>query len=749
MRKDFSAYLLTIVFFFVFIISNENICAQDTGTLRGLVVDSTTSEALAFSNAYIKELQIGANTDIRGYFLIPSVPANKNFTLVVSYIGYNTKTITIRVSKGKMSHYNIKLSSADIQMKTIESIGTRITGTSDSKISVDRISAKQLETAPKGVESDIFRTIKYLPGVQSTGDVSARYYVRGGASNQNLVLIDGITVYSPFHALGLFSVIDPDMINNIEFYKGGFGAQFGGRLSSIMQVTTKDGNKNIFSGKGSASFLTGKLLLEGPLPSGSFILTGRKSYSNKILNKFLNNGNIPADFYDFSFKANYSNPEFVPGGKFTFNGFFSGDNINNKDPRIEDYKWSNKILGFKWFQVGDSPLFFELGVSASSFDGSVIPKLSDTPATTNKVDDIGVQMDFTYMFDNKDEIGVGFHIKHIRTTLFIENSSGISVDLGSQAANIVLYTKYKFLQWNILSLDAGLRMNLTTLSQNKKVSLIEPRLSFTLRILPQILFKGAIGIFRQELITVSDENEVINIFEPWIISPSYLTPSHATHYILGVDLEPSSNVTFSVEGYYKSVLDLPLLNENKILPSDNDFLSGKGESYGIELSTKISPDPFYFTASYTYAHAYKEVDGLRYYPRYDIRHTVNLSLDLNIGKGWSASTVWSYNSGLPFTQLQGYYDKYYFNNIFSQWDRFDPRNPYSILLIQNLGRLPDYHRLDFTISKKFKIEPFSFHMDISVINVYNRHNIFYFKRDTGERVDMLPFLPTATISVEL
>lgn len=206
---------------------------------------------------------------------------------------------------------------------------------------------------------------------------------------------------------------------------------------------------------------------------------------------------------------------------------------------------------------------------------------------------------------------------------------------------------------------------------------------------------------------------------------------------------------FNVEGYYKTVDNLPVLNDQKILPSDPDFITGQGESSGIEFFTKFNPNPFSFSAAYTYAFAYKVINGLRYYPRYDIRHTVNLALEVKLGAGWSSSAVWSYHSGLPFTQLIGYYDKYYFNNIFEGWDQYDPRLPYSILGIQNMGRLPDYHRLDMTLSKKFRLDWVSFDLDFSIINVYNRENIFYFKRDTGERVNMLPFLPTASLKVEL
>lgn len=744
-----SALFILLILLIIVTIPKVSHAQETNGTLRGLVTDSTTVEALSFANAYVKELQVGATTDARGYFLIPGIPANKTYTLIVSYIGYITKSVKIRLAPEKVTQYNVMLAPTNIQLQTIERVGQRAIEKNETNVSLQRIAIRDLETMPKGVETDVFRALKYLPGVQSTGDVSARYYVRGGASNQNLVLIDGITIYNPFHALGLFSVIDPDMINSIEFYKGGFSAEFGGRLSSVMKIDTKDGNKNRLSAKASGSFLTSKLLLEGPIPYGSFILTGRKSFSNSIIKKFLNEQQVPIDFYDFSFKANYSNPEFIPGSKFTINGFFSADNIKNSDPRVEDYNWTNNVLGFKWFQVGDSPLFYELGISMSDFKGDVDPKISTARATSNRVQDIGLQMDFTYMFDNRDEIGVGFHIKQIKTNLFLENARGIPVDLGSSAAKITLYTKYKMLQLDYLGIDVGTRMNLTTLSENVQAAFFEPRASFTLRVMPQVALKGAWGIYQQEMTTISDENEVINIFEPWVISPKYLVPSTATHYILGLETDPFTNVSFNVEGYYKLVKNLPLLNDNKILPSDPDFIAGTGESYGVEVYTKITPNPFNFTASYTYAFAYKKVDGKTYYPRYDIRHTLNLGLEVNLGNDWSASAVWTYHSGLPFTQIIGYYDKYYLQNIFAQWDQLDPRDPYTIIGIQNLGRLPDYHKLDLTLSKKFIIEPFTFYADVSVINVYNRKNIFYFKRDTGERVNMLPFLPTATLKVEL
>jgi len=742
-KKNQLLFLLIIL-----ALTNIEIFSQQKGTLRGVVSDSTSGEALAFGNVLIEELNTGASTDSRGYFIIPSLVANQTFTVVVSYIGYNTKKIRVKILPNQVNDIKVLLQPSSVQLETIEKVGERYGIETRTNISIERIPIKQLEALPRGVETDIFRSLQYLPGIQSTGDVSGRYYVRGGDNNQNLVLLNNAVIYNPFHALGIFGVVDPDMINTVEFFKGGFPAEYSGRLSSVMKIITKEGNKNKFGAKASASFLTSKLLLEGPIPNGSFIMTGRKSFSNSVLKNFFNEGNIPLDFHDLSFQLNYSNPDFAQGGKFTINGFFSNDKVDNNDPFRENVEWQNNIFGAKWFQVGDSPLFYEFAIYTSQFKGKVIPNFSDVRLSENEVTDITLQMDFSYVFDNKDAILVGFHVKQLETKLLLQNTNAAEVKLDGSGANISVYGKYKFLQFDNAGLDLGIRANLTRFMSQVKKSMVEPRLNFFIKPLERLTFKGAIGIYQQEITTLSDDNDVINVFDPFIITPNYLEPASSNQYIAGMEWNISNNLTFTSEAYYKLTKDLPVINQKKIFDEEQDFISAESEAYGYEFSLKYNSSSLNAGASYTLAYAYRKIDELLYYPRYDTRHTVNLNLDLNIGAGWHASAVWIYNSGLPFTQILGYYDKYYFDDLFAPWF-FDPRKPYTILSVTNLGRLPDYHRLDLSLSKKLTLYFMNLELSASIINAYDRNNIFYFKRDTGERVNMLPFLPTATVRVEL
>lgn len=742
------ACIAAFLSFFTLTLTSVDLRAQETGRLRGVVTDSLNGEALAYGNVFIEELKTGATTDDRGYFYISSIPPNRTYNLLVSYVGYESKSIQFVVQPNHITELDVKLNPSSIELQTIEKIGQKVAEYNATDIGLERIAVKELEMMPKGVETDVFRSLQYIPGVRSTGDVSARYYVRGGESNQNLVLLNGATIYNPFHALGLFSVIDPDMVNNMEFYKGGFTSEFGGRLSSVLKLVTKDGNKNRISGTATASLLTAKGLVEGPIPYGSFIVTGRKSHNTDILKKFLNDQTAPFDFYDLSFKLNYGNPTFIPGSKFVIHGFFSGDKLKNDNPLKEDFSWSNDVLGFSWFQVYDSPLFSEINLSMSNFNGEVIPNLSSVKPRRNEVRDLTLKLDFNYIFDDRDEVAAGIHINTVDTKLYLENGAGVLTDIHSTGANLAVYAKYKLLQWEEFGADFGGRVNLAGLSKNGNF-FIEPRISLTYRPINLISFKAAYGVYQQELTTISSENEVISLFEPYVIVPDYLETPRSTHYTFGVDFILSEAINLGVETYYKKLDNITSINDNKRYEEDPDLLSGDGDSYGIESQIKYSQEPISITASYALSYSYKEVEGWLYYPRYDSRHALNLTFEVNVGAGWHASAIWVFNTGLPFTPIIGYYDKLFMSDFRGPWDIYENYIPYSVLGDKNYHRLPNYHRLDLSLSKKFEFSFAKLSLDFSIINVYNRENIFYFDRSSGEQVNMLPFLPTATVKVEI
>jgi len=740
--------VLTNVFLAFLLFSPESVFPQQVGDLRGFVTDSTNGEALVFCNVFLKEIGTGASTNDRGLYLVKSIPSGKEYEVTVSYVGYRTKTLSVFVKHQEISELNVQLTPLSVELQTIEKVGEKVVRENQIDISLDRISVRQVEVLPKGVETDIFRTLQYIPGVNTTGDVTAKYYVRGGSGDQNQVLFNGVEIYNPFHSLGLFSVIEPGVINSLEFYKGGYTAEYAGRISSVMNIVSKDGNKNRYGFTGGVSFLTAKALVEGPIPNGSFIISGRKSFNSEVLKNFFNDQTVPIDFYDFSFKVTYSSSDIFNNAKFSVFGYFTNDQVDYENPLREEFSWQNNLIGFEWLQVYDIPLFSRLGISLSTFDGEVIPNLSSLKPRSNSLQDFTISFDMNYVYDNRDEIGLGLKVKTVNTKFSQVNFVGLENNIEDFAGNISVYGKYKFLRWKNFGLDVGTRINLTGLTESGSGT-FEPRVSLTYRIIPSIAFKAAWGIYLQELLTVSDEDEIISIFEPWIITPDYLNAAKSIQYIAGFDIDITDQTLFSVEGYYKILQNIPIVNDQKFTPSDPDLLAGEGESYGWEFLLDYSIDPFNVTTSYTLSWAYRQREDWVYYPKYDTRHSINFILELNIGKGWIASGAWNYSSGYPFTEMIGFYDKFFFNSGILNEIVPGGFEQYTYLGDKNLGRLPTYHRMDLSIMKKIDLSIMNMELGVSVINLYNRQNIFYFNRDTGEEVNMLPFLVTGTLMIEI
>lgn len=736
---------ILIVFFFI----QNNSNAQSYGTLRGNVTDSLSGEALPFANILVENTSFGTATDAKGNFIITGLKTGKAYKVRVSFLGYKDEFYVVDIETNQITTLRAKLILQAVKLQAIEKTGEKYNRPNETDLSLQRLTIREIEYLPQGVETDIFRSLQYLPGVKSTGDVSARYYVRGGNTNQNLVLLNGISIYNPFHALGLFSIIDPETINALEFFKGGFSSDYGGRVSSVLNLVTKDGNQNRFSANTTLSFLTVKASVEGPLPIGSFIVSARKSTFNQTLKKFLNYKDAPFDFHDLSFKFNYSSSGDKGLTKFSLNGFNSLDRLLNEKPSDASYKWTNNVYGAYLFQEWEYvPIYSETNLSYSGFYGEVFTNESFVKPRNNSVSDITLKSDVTYINESRDEIKVGYSIKSVKTSLEFENLVGAQTSVSKKALQLSLYGKYRFLRFEDIGIDIGTRINAITLSENYG-DIFEPRINVTFRPFSWIAVKAAWGVYSQDLITLTNENEVISLFEPWLIVPDYLEPIKSIHYVGGIEFDGIPNLTISIEGYYKVLKNTAEINEHKIRSGDRDFVKGSGESYGSEYMIRYFSNDFQATASYSLSWTYKSINNWISYPKYDIRHSATFNLSYDLGDDWQSSVSWFFNSGLPFTQIIGYYDKLYLGNLYNLGYYYGSYTPFTILGDRNISRLPTYHRMDLNVSKKISFPFGDFTLSFNVLNVYNRKNIFYFDRKTGKQVNMLPFLPTATIKYEL
>jgi hypothetical protein len=468
--------------------------------------------------------------------------------------------------------------------------------------------------------------------------------------------------------------------------------------------------------------------------------------SNKILNKFLN-GELPVEFYDAAFKVNMSDPGFFSGAKFTLQGLFSGDELKYNEVTRPDYRWSNNLIGLKVFTVGSVPFFLDFGVSFSSYKNEIITKESGIKPKLNELYDFTISTDFLYVLDNKDEFGIGADVKSINAKMFLLNRFDFRADVGAEGLSSNAYINYKFLRFTNIGADIGIRANLKNLAA--KGDFVEPRINMTYKVTDGVSLKGSYGIFQQELTTIYDEREVLSLFDPVVIIPDYLEKAKSAHYIFGISTSLTQSVNFDIESYYRKIYSAPTLNENRTIASDPDLIESIGESYGAEFLLNTKYNLMELNIGYTLSWAFKEANGIKYKPRYDSRHNINVSISYLMPSDFILSGVFSYHSGNPFTQQSGYFDQFNMNGFLENYYPFETITPIQYFKEKNGGTLPDYHRLDLMISKKIELGMLRMLLDISAVNIYNRKNIYYFEQTTGRRVNMLPFMLTGTLKIEI
>ncbi|MBU1100543.1 MAG: TonB-dependent receptor [Bacteroidetes bacterium] len=726
--------------------------SQTPGTLRGVITDSTSGEPLPYANVFIEDLLTGTSTDAHGHFLVSNIPGGRSYWLTVSYMGYSSKKIEFLISKNKITHVDIELSASAIEISEIEKTGILVEQQQESVMSLTKITALELDRLPHGAEKDVIRSLKYLTGVQSFGDNSAKYFVRGSSSDQTQVLFNNAVIYYPFHAMNLIGVIDNNVIRSVEFQKGGFSAEHGDRLGGLLKINTRDGNTNNFSITGEAGLLSGKLLFEGPIPHGSFYIAGRKSFSNNTLSKYMNGNDVPADFYDGSFKLHYADDDFWKNARFTLYGFTSDDKIEYEKPGLPSYKWSNSLMGIKYFQYAEElPLYAEIEFSESKAKGELLPDSTKYRYRINEIRDMTFQTNVKYIFDSTDELNIGFRIKDISTTLPVESSESFGSNLSSKGMGMCVFANWKLLRFKSIGANLGVRANLTRIAgASPKYLPLEPRMDFSYLLDDGVKLKLAWGIYYQDLITLVDDNAASSAFDPWIILPTYFDPLRAIHYIIGSELNFSSALSFNIEGYYKSISNQPFLNENRTSPVQYQILSGSSEAYGLEIEGLYQIEDLKLKTNYSLSWVFKKREGERYVPNYDSRHSLNMILDYDFGNEWIASLVWSFSSGKPYTQILASYDMLLLNSMndieYGLTDKFEHNK---IMGEKNAHRLPAYHRLDISISKRLKFYSFDINWDVSVTNLYDRKNIFYLDYYSLETYYSLPFMITTNLRVKI
>lgn len=755
-----------LILFITLIFSSTELLAQ-TGTVRGFVYEETSGEPAMFSNVVLEGTKIGGVTDANGFFNLSKVPVGQ-YKLLVTYIGFENKEEVIEVKADKILNKKFYLSESSIQLNTVQLSAERQEAKTSVNTSVIKLTSKSLKRLPSiGGDSDIAQYLQVLPGVVFTGDQGGQLYIRGGAPIHNVVLLDGMILYNAFHSIGLFSVFDTDVIKTADVYTGGFNAEYGGRISSVVDIKTRDGNKKRLAGKVAASTFGSKLLLEGPLfkqnengSSSSFILSSKTSYidkTSKSLYSYISDEGLPYSFLDIYGKASFTGSN---GSKFNVFGFNYGDDVLYSS--LVNYSWNSYGFGSNFILIpSGSSMLVEGNFAFSNYDTEQTnvgakPKLSS-------IGGFNSGLDFTYFLEGESQIKYGIEVLGFGNTLNFYTPSNIRISHNDNTTEFAGYIKYKHVGTRLLFEPSVRYHSYTSLGESS----FEPRLGLKYNLTENLRFKSAGGLFSQNLIAVNTGREVVNLFQGFISSTTNLPDElngedrtsflqRAKHAIVGLEYDINEKWTVNVEAYVKDFNQLINLNRNKLYEDDEnnfdiddvlkkDFIVETGLAKGLDFLFKYNDQRTSLWMVYSLGKVTRTDAFGTYYPHYNRTHNLNLVGSYVFGKdkSWTIDTRWNFGSGFPFTMTQGYYENLSFDQGIAT-DVTDSNDDLGILYADiNTGQMPSYHRLDASLKKQIKFSKNNLlEVIFGITNIYDRANIFYYDQLTDSRIDQLPIMPS-------
>ncbi|MCK4813684.1 MAG: TonB-dependent receptor [Candidatus Marinimicrobia bacterium] len=753
------------------------------GTVSGFISNIEDGEPIHYANVFLENTSLGAVSNTDGYYIILDVPEG-TYTLVVSMIGHKVEKRLINVASSARVKLHFDLIPVDIEMEEVIVTAERAKFKQDIKISSITLTQAQLRTVPVLVEADLFRALQMLPSVTTGGDFSSALYVRGGSPDQNLILLDGITVYNPYHFGGIFSTFNTDAIKEAEFIAGGFPAEYGGRMSSVLDIKNREGNSEEFHGSGNISLLSTKLLFEGPIPHGSFMISGRRTYFDAIwegvrqgINLFAQypiTVSFPYYFYDFQAKVNV---DINDKHRTTLSGFYGNDVLWFKEEYLEgepgkpgydleyyglDWTWGNNTTSLKHRWLIRPDLIAKFFVARSHFHFNVDLLLKneyydedDSVDVINNMS-IGIYdyitdwsegLDMTWLLNKKHTMKFGAFHKNIDFSLGADLNELSLLDSANQSREWGFYFQEKYRPSPLFIIQPGIRI---TRYENKSKWYPDYRIKAKYLVTDKLAFTLAGGTVYQFLQTANFENEMIRFIDLWFPTQHDQEPSMATHYNVGIEYW-HDNIQFTLEGYYKDYDHLVTMDEDIGGTSLMSFIDAEGYSYGIEFLAKKTTGNLTGWIGYSFASTMKRESeaGGWYPPKYDRTHNLNVVAQYDIDKRWyfSSSLVWS--TGNPYSQIYG---NFHYTDPLSGWiQRME------IYGERNGERYPPYFRWDVGINYRSKLFKQKATYYFHIINVTNHRNVFfYLYEDEDEEYDpetntsviyrrpigMFPIIPT-------
>lgn len=737
--------------------------ASTKHSISGTITDNSTGESLIGASVIVTELVgTGATTNAYGYYSL-TLPEGK-YTLMVSYLGYKTISTTVSFTENKQISF--KLEPETRQLNDVEIIALRknhnITST---EMGAEKLEIKEISKIPVLFgEADIMKTLKLTPGIKSVGEGSGGMYVRGGNNSQNLILLDEATVYNADHLLGFFSTFNSDAIKDIQMFKGTAPSEYGGRISSVLDVKMNDGNNQKYHVGGGIGLISSRLNIEGPIveDKSSFLITGRRTYADLFLklstDELINNNQLY--FYDLNAKLNY---KINNKNRLFLSGYFGRDVFEFQD-RF-GINWGNSTGTIRWNHIWNERLFSNTSIIYSDFDYNVDIMQDAGFSLTSMIKNWNLKHEFQFFSNNKNTVSFG--LSSIYQTIIpgqlelSEDSDILPLVLQKKhASDNAIYANHIWKPSYNLNINYGVRLSAyyllgpgefytykngevnstTTYGKGEIVKNyvnIEPRINIAWILNDQSSLKTSYTRNTQNLHLVSNSTSSMPT-DIWISSSNNVKPEISDQLSLGYFLNFSKDkYQFSSEIYYRWMQNqIDLKNGADINANDKiegELLFGVGRAYGLELLLKKKTGKITGWIGYTYSTSERRIDGVnndKWYPaKQDIKHDVSVVGIYELNKKWSVSASWVYNTGNAVTFPSG---KYIINGNVQYY--YTERNGY---------RMPDYHRLDIGATRSLKkTKQFESSLNFSVYNAYGHKNPFSidFQQDEND--------PSKTVAVK-
>ena len=747
--------------------------AQKKYTISGYITDAKKGETLigAEIEASGTKSQYTTSNEYGFYSITMEEGAYK---LTFSNLGYEPTAENVQLSGN--TRLDIKLREEADNVLEGAGISTQADNSNitDNRMGVERINVKEINKLPVLFgERDIVKAVTLLPGVKSDGDGSGSFYVRGGAADQNLVLLDEVLVYNPSHLLGFFSTFNSDALKNVTLYKGNMPAQYGGRLSSVMDVQMKDGNNQDYSVSGGIGLISSRLLVEGPIvkDKGSFMISGRRTYADLFL-KLSNDTSLQKtilNFYDLNAKASY---KISDKHRIFFSGYLGQDNLGIANAFGLD--WGNKTGSVRWNYQVNPKLFSNTTVAYNDFAYNVKVDLNVFNSTIkSRIRDWSLKQEFSYFLNSRNEIKAGFQsVYHkVNPGSYTGDINISDLPLNYSWENAV-YANNTWKATPKLTIDYGLRVStftalggeqpFYTLDANRRVidtryydkgefvqSYInpEPRLSANYIINPTLAVKAAYARNAQYMHLLSN-SAASNPTDKWIPTNNLIRPERSHQVSLGVAKNLKDNMfALSLEGYYKTMDNqIDYVEGVNILSNDaieTQLLYGIARAYGAEFLVRKNKGKLTGWIGYTLARTEKQIDGINngdwYAARHDRTHDISVVAIYDVTKKLTLSGTFVYYTGNAVTFPSG---KYTIDNrtVFL----YTERNGY---------RMPAYHRMDLNVTYQLGKRKGRWESELTagMFNVYGRENAYTItfeddpddpSRTQAKRTALFKFVPS-------